>query len=132
MKIRLHELLVKVDLVEHARPGRVKDQVHIVQTKVSYIMVSPHQVIYHQLVQPPTHILVSPKVMQKPQFPQAPLRQNLHQLPSAVRRTFFVNTLVTFLTAHVSPLCAWRAEETHLSLVTSKGGHTHTLPGRAP
>lgn len=65
-----------------------------------------------------THVLVPTEVMKKAQLPQAPFRQNLRMSSAAgsevpqnrfhrqsVRLTFFVNTLVTFFTAHVSPVC---------------------------
>jgi hypothetical protein len=67
-----------------------------------------------------THVLVTAEVVQQPQFTEASLRQDLrHQRDSTEgswELPFLVKTLVTFLTAQVSPVWACRADATHLQL----------------
>lgn len=84
VEISLHELLIQINLVEHARPRRVEHNVHVIEAG---------------------DVLVSTEVVQQAKFTQASLCENLASV--ALLRwacTFLVKTLVTFLTAQVSPV----------------------------
>jgi hypothetical protein len=60
------------------------------------------------------------EVGQKPRAVMAEMKRpstpgNLKARKGTIRLAFLVNTLVTFFTAHVSPVCECRADDTHLT-----------------